>query len=272
MKRCDSSHGNQAKEPDMNRLTDRANFQWNGKDAMLKKSIVTAMGAVITLGAFCWEVCADSVPWGYSAGSTEIFNGDSKTSSVKFTGGSGGATGSSGIILYNMTTTSSASELSPDTFSNVPFDLAFTLTDVLATGSKSGGAKSSQVVNFAGLFSAFNVSKTSLLPGASPWATAPTAEFVLGADDVGWRKYTVSLSSFTSPGQPGGSPGSIQAIIKVADANAPPPGGNGEEPPPVEEPPPPVNGAPEPASLLLIGMGLPVFIALRRRKEATEAV
>src|SRR5262249_34896316 len=161
-------------------------------------------------------------------------------------GATGVATGSSGIILYNMTTSSSATDASPDSFSNVPFDLAFTLTDVKATGSAAPSAHASELLHAKGMFNASNVTNHSLLPGMSPWGVPVTLTAVLGSDDTGWRTYSVLLSSFTSPGQPGGAPGSIQAIVTIADGGKPgggdvpppPPGGSGEPP----------SAAPEPAS------------------------
>jgi hypothetical protein len=237
---------------------------------MSKNLILTVLFAISAFAFTHDRACADSIPWGYSAANTEIFNNNSPamSSSVKFNGASGVATGSSGIIIYNMAATSGVSESSPDSFSNVPFDLAFTLVDIKATSSVSGSAKSSDVVHFGGLFSASNVTKTSLMPGANPWSSPVVAEVTLGADDVGWRTYSVTLSSFTSPGQPGGSPGSIQAIVRVSAAGAPvelpePPDGQEETPAP--------NAAPEPASLVLAGLSLPLFVLIRRRRNQTHA-
>lgn len=224
-----------------------------------------SMGAVslATLLLTGAGVRADSIPWGYSAADTVIYNNNNpiKTSAVNFTGSSGVASGDSGIIIYNLTTTSTAVDGAPDSFSKVPFDLGVTLTDIKATGSKSGTVTSSGVVNFSGLFSASNVTTKSLLPGTATWTSPTTAEIVLGADDVGWRKYTVEISSFTPPGQPGGAPGSIQAIVTIAPTDGP--GGSGEGPPPSE--------TPEPASLLLAGFGLPLVVLVRRRLKKDAA-
>jgi hypothetical protein len=216
-------------------------------------------------------VNADSIPWGYSAGNTEIFNNNNalKTSSIKFSGASGVATGDSGIIIYNMTTASSTSSSSPDSFSNVPFDLAFTVLDVKATGSTSASSKASEVVHFSGLFNASHVALQSLLPGANPWGAPVTAQVTLGGDDVGWRNYSVLLASFTSPGQPGGAPGSIQAVVTVTPADIP--RGNGDIPAP---PPPPEtapSATPEPGTLVLAGISaLPFVVWLRRRTRHDE--
>lgn len=211
---------------------------------------------------------SDTIPWGYSAADGQIFNNAAKTSSITFHGASGVATGDSGIVIYNMRSESAAGSASPDTFAQVPFDLAFTLVDIKATGSASASARTTDLIHVTGKYSATNVTRQSLLPGASPWPSPIMAQTVLGGDDVGWRSYTVMLSSFTSPGQPGGSPGSIQAIVTIADVN--PPVGNGE-PPPTQSDPPPVGAAPEPASLVMAIFTLPFVALIRKRRRRMAA-
>jgi hypothetical protein len=198
----------------------------------------------------------DSIPWGYSAANGDIYNSNnaSQSSSIHFAGASGVATGNSGIILYNMTATSTASAASPDSFASVPFHLSFSLVDIQATGSTSSNAKSTDMVNLSGFFSASNVTRQSLFPGAGPWSSPPLFQVVLGGDDVGWRTYSVELASFTSPGQPGGSPGAIQALVTITPADAPT--GSGESAP---------TAAPEPSSLLLAGLGGVQVLAIWRR-------
>lgn len=225
----------------------------------------TIAAALIALGLTCTHTRADSVPWGYSAFDAQIYNSNnsSKTSSINFAGKSGVASGSSGIIVYQVTASSSASSAGPDSFSNVPFDLAFKLTDVIGTGSKSASAVTSQTIHATGMFSASNVTKNSLLPGGNPWPVPFETDVILGGDDVGWRKYHVAFASFTPPGQPGGSPGSIQAIVTVGPTDAPV--GQGEPPPPSGGGDTP-HAAPEPATLLLAATGaLPLVIVIRRR-------
>jgi len=228
----------------------------------MKRTLV-AIAALATLVLTSTTVLADSIPWGYSATDTSIFNSNNPLSSstIIMKGSSGVASGNSGIIIYNLSTTSTALDTSPDSFSNVPFDLAVTLTDIMATGSISGSKKTSNSVAFSGLFNATNVTTKSLLPGLNKWTSPTSAEVTLGADDVGWRKYTVTIASFTPPGQPGGAPGSIQAIVTIEPTEGP--GGSGEDPPP--------SATPEPTSMVLAGLGLPLVIFLRRRwKQAQE--
>jgi hypothetical protein len=227
----------------------------------MRKSLVTfaALAVVFVVGS---AARADSIPWGYSATDTTIFNNNTpaKSSSINMTGSAGVASGNSGIIIYNLTTSSTALDTDPDSFSSVPFDLSVTMTDIKATSSASGTAKVNDVINFSGLFSASNVTTKSLLPGATSWTSPISAEVTLGADDVGWRKYKVSVSSFTPPGQPGGAPGSIQAIVEISPTEGP--GGSGEEPPPP-------SATPEPASFVLAALGLPaLYLARRRLKKA----
>jgi hypothetical protein len=228
----------------------------------MKKSLVlfAAALAVLIVGT---NVRADSIPWGYAATPTSIVNngGGSATSTISFTAGSGVASGNSGIIIYNVTTTSTAPDGSPDSFTNVPFNLAVTLTDVKGTGSASLSAVSSGTVNFAGLFNATNVTNKSLLPGTNTWTSPTTANITLGAPDTGWNNYNVQVISFTPPGQPGGAPGSIEAVVTITPGTAPP-GGSGETPP---------SATPEPASLVLAGLGLPLVVLLRRRMKKDQA-
>jgi hypothetical protein len=239
----------------------------------MKKSLVSFAAAVLALLVVGAGVHADSIPWGYSASTPPpISASSSPLSSIAFNGASGIASGSSGIIVYSLTTNSSAIDSAPDSFTNVPFNLAINLTDIKSTGSSSSSAISNGVVNFAGLFNASNVTGKSLLPGVATFTSVPgnisatSASLTLGADDTGWNTYTVQIGSFTPPGQPGGAPGSIEAIVTVSPgASSGSSGGNPE--PPVGEP----NAAPEPASLVMAGLGLPLIVLLRRRIKKETA-
>src|SRR6266542_2298953 len=107
---------------------------------LMVASFTVALAGLLGAGT---SVRADAIPWGYSAASTEINNNNNpiKSSTIAFAGSSGVASGDSGIIIYNLTTSSTALDASPDSFSNVPFNLGVTFTDVKATSSVSGSAK-----------------------------------------------------------------------------------------------------------------------------------
>src|SRR5258708_19652617 len=229
----------------------------------MRKTLVSLCAATALLFTGT-AVRADNIPWGYSATDTTIFNSNNpiQTSSIAFKGSSSVATGNSGIIIYNLTTASSQDPATPDSFANVPFGLGVTLTDIKATSSALPTAVTTGWVRFAGLFNATNVSKSSLLPGTNTWTSPVTAPpLILGSDDTGWRSYSVQVVSFTPPGQPGGAPGSIEAVVTVTPTDAHG-GGGGTQPP----------TAPEPTSLVLAGLALPALLMARRRlKKAQQA-
>jgi hypothetical protein len=242
----------------------------------MKRSLVKFAASLFILLSCNLYLFADSIPWGYSASATptNISASTSPLSSITFTGASGVASGDSGIVVYNLKSNSSATGAAPDSFSNVPFDLAISLTDIKATSSALPGAITTVTVHFSGLFNATNVTSKSLLPGTNGWMQIPgnlsptQASVVLGSQDSGWRNYNIGLSSFTSPGQPGGAPGSIQAIVTIAPLDGPSgsgPGGGPDGGPPGGPVP---SNTPEPASFVLAGLGLPLIVLLRRRKSS----
>lgn len=250
----------------------------------MKKSLVSlGAAALATLLLVGSNVSAQGIPWAYVATSPpDIVATTSPQSTISFAGSSGNPNGNSGIIIYTVTANSFVNTLtSPaDSFVNVPFNLAVKLSDINSTFSTAATIKTTDTVNFAGLFNATNVTPKSLLPGSvaggnpNSWTVVAgnhvdplkdpktSAYVILGADDTGWSKYTVDLTSFTSPGQPNGAPGSIQAVVTITPTNGP--GGSGEPNP---------SATPEPTSLVLAGLGLPLVVLLRRRmrKARTEA-
>lgn len=194
------------------------------------------------------------------------------TSSVSFTGSSGSATNDSGIIVYTLKSFSQAARNKAEAFNDVPFQLAIKVTDSKANGltpdqlPKAGTVKASDFVYFNGTFNANNVSKESFVAGDITYDMAPQ-KLTLGSTQTGWNEYTIKISSFTPPGAPGGSDGSIYASVTVTPGT---PDDSGEGPPDGEGPPNP-NAAPEPASLVLAGLGLPVALIARRRRQKAAA-
>ena len=240
----------------------------------MKKSLVSLAAALAVLLLATTNVSAQPIPWAYNATSPpDITATTSPQSSITFAGSAGNPNGNSGIIIYTVTANSFVNTATspPDSFVNVPFNLSIKLSDINSTFSSSGTVKTTDTVNFAGLFNATNVTPKSLLPGVNTWTLVPgntsatSAAVVLGADDTGWNKYQVDLTSFTSPGQPNGAPGSIQAVVTITPVG--PPDGSGE-------PQPQPSPTPEPTSLALAGLGLPIFVLLRRRwkKDRVETV
>ena len=242
----------------------------------MKKSLVSlGAAALATLLLVGSNVSAQGIPWAYVATSPpDIVATTSPQSTITFSGSSGNPNGNSGIIIYTVTANSFVNTLtSPaDSFVNVPFNLAVKLSDINSTFSTAATVKTTDTVNFAGLFNATNVTPKSLLPGTNSWTVVAgnhvdplkdpkTSAFViLGANDTGWSKYTVDLTSFTSPGQPNGAPGSIQAVVTITPTDGP--GGSGEPPP---------SATPEPTSLVLAGLGLPLVVLLRRRMKKAKS-
>lgn len=226
----------------------------------MRKTLVSLCAATALLFTGT-AVQAQSIPWGYSATDYVTYSGPIKTSSITFQGRSGAPNGDSGIIIYNLTTQYNG-DGTADAFSNAPFHLDISLTDIAAIKDLSPSAKQTDKVTFDGKLNATKVTAQSLLPGAVTWDSPTSAFVVLGSNDpsIGWRKYTVDITSFTMPGEPGGAPGSVQAVVHITPTDGQ---GTGGGPPPT---------APEPTSLVLAGLALPALLMARRRlKKAQQA-
>jgi hypothetical protein len=254
----------------------------------MKKSLVSfaaALAALLVIGA---SAHAQPIPWSYISTGTPSLSADAGGPSIITITGvpSGSGNGNSGIIIYNMTLSTIASPSSPDTFTGAPLSLSLSLTDQLATTATSGKINASGTVNFVGNFTANNVTSTSLFPvtnllapggpiiggvqwtttaanqpAGTTWLSTSSASVNLGSDSTGWSTYTVTLGAFAAPGPTAttNNPGSIQALVTVMPYI---PTGSGDGPP---------TGTPEPTSLVLAGLGLPLVVLVRRRMKKDQA-
>jgi hypothetical protein len=244
----------------------------------MKKSLVSlvaaALGVLLLTGTKVW---ADPVPWSFLANPITNTSGvpysaapgppltpvgnllpsssNNPLSSILFSPQSGNQSGSTGIIIYNMTTLSQQLSSSPDKFSGVDFLASFKVSDT--------NSFQTATVTFHGKYTATNVSSSSLTQGNPTVAWIPDqgnlsaneAQVTLGGN---LYDFLISPSDFLSSQSPGGGVGSFAVDVGVNG----PAQGSGDTPP---------TGTPEPASLVLAGLGLPFFLLLRRRMKNAQA-
>jgi hypothetical protein len=183
----------------------------------------------------CSQARADFIGWSYSwTRSPSVVNADgNSTGKIFLTPISGSAVGTSDIGAVSITTFSSASATNPDTFTNKGYSLTVNLTD---SASHAMGS-----LTFMGtLNGTVSAASTNL---TTTFGSPLVQSIVLGKD-----LYTVSLNL-----PPGASStlGGIGAHVVVGPAQ--------------------VKNTPEPASLVLAGMGVPVVtvgVWWRRRRAA----
>jgi hypothetical protein len=175
--------------------------------------------------------------------------GDLSTGSVAFSvasDGSGAARvggGPSAIPVGQFTTTSSAPEEGPDSFSS-PFTLALRLTDA-ASGERKD-------LTFSGTI---NGKLTAAASTLTVDFTGPrTQRVTLGGLDYA-ASMDLSTASIPAPGEAGAS--TLGATIQVG---------------PRSDPTPPVSQAPEPSTLLLAAFALPLAALARRRANRPAQV
>ncbi len=221
----------------------------------------------------------------YSGGNLPANGSPIAASSILFTPQSGNVAGSTGIIIYNLQTISTQGSATPDQFNKVDFLASFNVTDTAANTGSNPFA--SAVVTFHGQYSASNVTGASLTGGTTtpaapvitwvPYGTnssATTASVVLGTPGptgtVQTFSFSISPTDFLSSQAPNGGLGSFAVDATVTNGGTLPTNGSGQG---ENGGGGTVSSAPEPASLVLAGLGLPLFIVLRRRvkKAQTEA-
>lgn len=171
---------------------------------------------------------ADLIPWSYNwePSATKVVADGGGTGHLTLTDEpSKSASGLSNTIITNLRAFSTATTDNPDTFTHANYNFTLQLQD--ATSKATGS------VSFSGFFSGTltaNNANIKLNP------TSPTSQQIT----LGGNVYTVTLGTYSPPGPPGASnAGSLNATVSVA-----PSGGT-------------ISSAPEPSSLLLIGLAMP---------------
>jgi hypothetical protein len=215
----------------------------------VKTGLIVAASAVL----LCWgaEARADKVGWSYNwtPSSTEILSDSGQSKLILSNEPIGKAStmpgNSTDIVATNIKTVSSVDPGTLDSFTNRPFSLAVTLTD--STSSQSG------TLTFTGVFNG------TLNSGAAKIVGTITGSQVQSLT-LGGSKYTVTMgqpNQYSAPSPPDSTNlGSISASASVTVSS---PGG------------PP--SAPEPASLVLAGLGLTAgagYCWKRRTKKAAQ--
>jgi hypothetical protein len=196
-----------------------------------KTGLIAAASAML----LCWGATAraDKVDWSYNwtPSSTTIMSDSGSSQLVLSNEPVGKASNIPGtptdIVATNVKTISGADPGTPDTFTAAKATLTLTITD--------DASKATGTLNFNGQFDGY-ISSTRTHISSNFASLAPQTV------QLGNNIYTVSIDAFTPPAsQSANLLGSIGATVLVGGA---PSGG------------PPVTEAPEPASLVLAGLGL----------------
>jgi hypothetical protein len=193
---------------------------------------------------------ADMIGWSYdwSRSPLSVSADGTGTGSVDLAVNPGGAiTGNSTISVVNLSTSSAATNATPDTFTAKPYALTLSLTD--------GPSQASGQLTFAGHLDGTLTATNAAIKNTFDGPTTQTLK--LGNDT-----FTVSIGPYTAPGAPNASlTGGISAFVTVNGA-----------PIPVPEPPTPLPGpaesAPEPSTLVLAALAAPLWgLAVRARRN-----
>jgi hypothetical protein len=213
---------------------------------------LTALCLILVAGSFAR---ADFVNWSYNwTHSPVVVAADTGgTGGVTLTNHQGGTgSGNSDIVATQITTFSSASVNTPDRFTNKNYSLMLDLTDLAS--HQSGMLTFTGTLN--GTLSATSANIKNAFTGALTQHL-----------DLGGNLYTVTIGPYAAPGIPDATQtGSISAHVSVqaeSTTGGTPQGGT----------PPPSHESPEPATLVLAGVGstalaLAVSWRQRMRKRA----
>lgn len=172
---------------------------------------------------------ADLIQWAYNwePGATKVVADGGGTGYLALTDEpSKSASGLSNTVVTNLRAFSTAATANPDTFTHANYAFTLQLQD---SATKANGT-----ATFSGFFSGTMTANNANIK-MNP--TSPTSQQIT----LGANVYTVTLGTYSPPGPPGASnAGSLNAIVSVA------PSGGGT-----------ISSAPEPSSLLLIGLAVP---------------
>jgi len=210
----------------------------------VKTVLIAAASAVL----LCWgtEARADKIDWSYNwtPSSTEILSDSGQSKLILSNEPVGKATtivgNSTDVVATNIKTQSSVDPGTLDTFTNQPFSLSVTITDTAST--KSG------TLTFTGLFNG------TLNSGAAKIIATMTGSLVQSIV-LGSSKYTVTMgqpNQYSAPSPPDSTNlGSISASAAVTVATS--------------------SDSPEPASILLAGLGLTAGAGYWWKRRAKKA-
>lgn len=196
------------------------------------------------------EAHANYIQWSatYTETSVAAANGGALSGGITFTPpATTTMTSVTSINVATLSTSTTATSANPDLFNAVPYGIRIVLTDL------GDPYHDSHTFIFTGTISG-SLSTTSA--NLSNTFTSPSTQFaVFDRPNNYYAEYLLSLTSFTAP-TPGGAPGNITLQVTYNSAS----------------PPYPAPGnSPEPASLVLAGLGVTAFGLARWRRSAARA-
>jgi hypothetical protein len=218
----------------------------DGKGATrMRLTPATLGGAALLLLLSCGGAArADLIQWSYnwSRSPANVMADSPGTGYISLTDETlQNAVGNSDIVATNIQAHSTATAADPDHFTNTPYTLSLYLLD------KQSGSDST--LKFTGVF---NGTLTALSSNIKAAFTSPTTQTAI----LGGNVYTVTVGAYTPPGPTGSSTsGSIGAHSMVSVEVV-------------------VQDLPEPATLTLATLGLPLLgaVAWRRRLRPLAAL